>query len=1122
MSPHVEAVTQRLEQTWVRWWLYSLLASGVLAICLAVGLLLVFAAVDAVLQLSQGALWGLFIAWILVAVALAVGLFFRHLQGRRSLIATARRVEMECPDLGSHLINLVQLASVDGQNGDPGFVEAAVAQAAEAVRCCPFEQSADRETRWRRFLLCMQTPRDLIESVAVLCLLASSAWLLATLVPRLSSAADRLFHPWSFVPSVGEVKIVEVTPGDTKVLVGTRLEVVARIDNPEATAYNGTLFVRREGEPETALPLAADEKNEQYTASLLQVLAPLRYRLQIGDSQTPLYRVDTCEKPTVEQVEITYNYPAYLGRTPDKVTQKQADLDGPQFTMADLKIRSSAPITEGYVMVEGLRNKGSVGEDGRTLNSYVFMHHSTTFTIHLVSEGGGDSEPRVNQVRVVTDAPPMVQLLEPTREANVALGGTMPLVVRAGDDYGLGQVEVQIKSAEDAPAAAIASWTSFPSTPSVVLRQEYKLDVSKFKQGQILFVRARARDRREHKVDTLGIKLELAPQEATSVWHQVRVVAPEEKARAELAQLEELRAALAKILAQQVKARVDAARLSKESTVEAGAKLALDIRGLQVDIQKATVEVVVKIGKPDSEERLNIKKAANKLAFGEMLEAVRQAEALTQLKALPDLAKPSAALMATQDRIIDVLRRLLNEARRETAEVLAEMQKKPANDLPPDVQAKLRDMKDKLDEFLKQQKKVIDGTHDLAKTPVEDFTEKEEQKLKELAATEDDWSRFMKDRHSDLSKLPEQDFSNPSLLQELVEVQTQLKMAEDALTKKSADIAVPLEQLGAEMAKELTTNIEKWLPDTPDREKWSQEEPITDDMKEAPMAELPQELEDIVGDLMEGEEDLMDEMEDVSSSWTDSGDKGIGWDAMDGPISNNSAKGVTGNRLPNTSEIAGRSGEGRSGKSAGEFVGDEAVGKGGRKTETRLTPDAFQKGQIKDHSKDPTGGATGGGKESGVGGEGLQGPLADRPQRQMARLAQKQADLRNKAEAVDLQFKVMNYHHSDLRKLIEQMSAVENDLKAGRYQNALRRRQVLLEGLGQLKTYVNGEFKVRQDTTKNLPADIQKEILGSMQEPQPPGWEGLNRQYFERLGSSKDAAAPTPGSAKPAPVMEKK
>jgi len=267
-----------------------------------------------------------------------------------------------------------------------------------------------------------------------------------------------------------------------------------------------------------------------------------------------------------------------------------------------------------------------------------------------------------------------------------------------------------------------------------------------------------------------------------------------------------------------------------------------------------------------------------------------------------------------------------------------------SNELPPDVKSKLAKLDDKLKELVKQQKKVIEATQALAKVPVEDFTEKEKQLLKDLAATEDDWSRFLADLHSDLSKLPEQDFSNPSLLQEMVEVQTQLKMAEDALTKKSADIAVPLEQLGAEMAKELSTNIEKWLPDTPDRERWSQEEPLTDDMKAAPMAELPGELEDIIGDLMEQEEDLFDEMEDVSSSWADSIDKGAGWDAMDGPISNNSAKGVTGNRLPNTSEVAGRSGEGRSGKSSGEFVGDSAVGKGGRKTPTRLTPDAHVKG----------------------------------------------------------------------------------------------------------------------------------------------------------------------------------
>ena len=83
--------------------------------------------------------------------------------------------------------------------------------------------------------------------------------------------------------------------------------------------------------------------------------------------------------------------------------------------------------------------------------------------------------------------------------------------------------------------------------------------------------------------------------------------------------------------------------------------------------------------------------------------------------------------------------------------------------------------------------------------------------------------------------------------------------------------------------------------------------------------------------------------------------------------------------------------------------------------------------------------------------------------------------------------------------MIEVMAQVERDIKAGRYQNALRQRQVLAEGLGNVKQYLEGQFEVRRDTTSNLPADIQKKILGSMQDPSPAGWEELNRRYFDRL-----------------------
>ncbi len=431
---------------------------------------------------------------------------------------------------------------------------------------------------------------------------------------------------------------------------------------------------------------------------------------------------------------------------------------------------------------------------------------------------------------------------------------------------------------------------------------------------------------------------------------------------------------------------------------------------------------------------------------------------------------------------------------------MPELEKRAGGDLPDDVKNKLETLRGKLDKFLEQQKKVIEASQDLAKTPVDDFTKEQEELLKGLAAAEDDLSRFMRELQTDLSKLPEQDFANPSTAKELVEIQTELKMAKDALLKKTADIAVPLEQLGYERAEELKTNLEKWLPDSPDREKWSQEESPSDADKEAPMAELPEELEDIVGELMEQEEDIFDEMDDVSSSAADSLDKGAGWDAMDGPISNMSAKGVTGNRLPNSSEIGGRSGEGRQGKSSGEFVGDEAVGKGGRKTPSRLTPDPNVAGQIKDHDRQPAGGATGGGKESGKGGEGLEGPVPRSPgPRDAQRLAGRQAELRNKAEGIDLRLQVSQFNHTDLKKLIEIMAQVERDLKAGNYRNALRQREVLLEGLGNVKKYLRGDFQSRRDTSENLPADVRKELLGGMHDPSPAGWEELNRRYFDRL-----------------------
>jgi hypothetical protein len=257
----------------------------------------------------------------------------------------------------------------------------------------------------------------------------------------------------------------------------------------------------------------------------------------------------------------------------------------------------------------------------------------------------------------------------------------------------------------------------------------------------------------------------------------------------------------------------------------------------------------------------------------------------------------------------------------------------------------------------------------------------------------------------------------------------------------------------------------------------------------------------MVGQLMEQEEDLLDEAEDMNANITDSIDKGAGWDAADGPIADMSAKGVTGNVLPNNNEMGGRSGEGRSGQSQGEFVGDSAIGKGGRNTPTRLDPTAFQQGQINDTSKDPVGGATGGGKLSGQGAAGLEGPVPPALQQGLKRLATKQAEIRNAAERLNLQYLLGRYDNFKLADSIALMRLTESDLNANRYQSALREREALLDDLNTSHMLLSGQIHVQQDTTPTVSMKSQQDLNDAMKGELPSAWSDALKEYYKKLSA---------------------
>ena len=889
-----------------------------------------------------------------------------------------------------------------------------------------------------------------------------------------------------------------------------------------------------------------------------------RYYVQVGDTvdSNHVYTVTVDNSPLLADRRMQLTYPPYLaGERPAE--PKETGTSGetlnwpvPLGTTAQVSVKLNRPVRSAAVTIDaasGAETKTMVplanaSRDSRDwsgdLGPLLAGQYQAVLRKPAELSSRSSQEEYVGTYNITTmpDDPPSVEIRAICVDAMVKPGGSFDVRIAAKDDHRLDEVRLfvaKVKSpgrASDAsqlvtgPALVRHAWTQPDLLDSKGLPRKqatitYTFELTRgqanpWVRGDQMILWAEATDSRDlrHVAQQLGLDNDGRPQTRASEKIVITVRDPAEVAAAQEKHLQRLTAELTALLKEQVAVRASTVPLApatghsgpaSQPAVADFAKSATIVRQGQAAFAEHLLRLAKGLIVPFDAETKSLQTSLLVLAYNDSAAAKSLADTLvSQVKesAQPaGAAQPVRKLVACQDSVIYQLQSLLGligqiEKRTEVAS-----SRPDSSELPPDVRDKWKKLAEDLDKFIDQQRKEIADTRSLVKKPGDDFSDPEKLKLEELANNQDKWEKFLNDKISDFSKLAEQDFSNPALLKELIELKDDVVMAKDALKKKATEIAVPLEEAGLEMAEALTTHIEKWLPDSPDREKWSMEEPT--EQKDTPMAELPKELEDMVGELMEEEEDLFEDLEDATSKWTDSLDKGAGWDAMDGPISNMSAQGVTGNRLPNTSEISGRSGEGRTGKSGGEMVENEATGKGGRKTETRLSNDPAQSGQVKDSSKEPPGGATGGGKVSGVAGEGLEGPVPKQLEKELDRLKDKQAVLRNKAEAVDARFRANNFNNFALSKVITLMRSTEQDLANYRYQNALRKKAVVINNLQAQKMLLHGDIMVHSDTSADLPG-VQRKDVRDVDDSDLPRCRGLAKEYLKSLNEEASPAAP--------------
>jgi hypothetical protein len=1028
--------------------------------------------------------------WGLVMLAATVLWVIRPLMIRPGTVQMARLLEARVPGLHNGLTNSVLLAQSKDLQSSP-WLPVIFNEIREALSAAPIGGAVRMSD---------------LNAVAFRSGLVIVPLLLAVMMfPRpFTHGWQQMFHPAVFIPKIGVMRITKVQPGDVTLVAGQPLEIDITAAGPKTP--EAQLFFD-DGTPTATLSPTPVDDQLQYTYRADHIDKSMKYRVSVGGTESPWFSVTIVHQIRLKELNLAITPPAYTARPASAMTLNAQTMDATPVTVlqgSSVQLAATIDIPANGAMLQlGKRSPTPMtANSARTGFSGSFVVNDDTAVAVLLTDGAGQIIAKLPEqqfiVHCTRDAPPTIDMKFPMQDTVIAPQAPVKLEATLKDDYGLSSSRVLMAVGPDAPLAEIASQRYPAGTVQIDLSQVLDLNANIRKHGNSIRLQVEATDNRDlvgamaqdaTNADA-GVGDKGGAQTTASPIYEIKFRDPEVTAREEQEQVDKLRQILGDMLQAQMKLN------SKTVGCKAGdAAVMTAISVGQSDLRKL-METTAETFAFDESNKV-VQKTLQVLALNPAKDAVDFSTALASEKDAAQQTNLSNQLQTQQRRIINTLESLLSLLTA-APEPSTQPTTRPGDQLSskPDAFNKLDEQ---LKQYMKEQQKLLDQTAGLAKKPVDNYDEKDKKLMADLLQAQDKLDAFMKAALSDFSKNAEQDMANASMAKEMQAIYSEVTMAKDALKAQAVEIAVPAEENGLEGAKELASNLERWLSNAPDRQQWTQEE--LPQKSDTPMPELPKELQDMVGELMEQQEDLFDQAEDMNANITDSADKGIGWDAMDGPIADMSAKGVTGNALPNNNEMGGRSGEGRSGRSQGEFVGDTAVGKGGRNTPTRLDPTPFAQGQIKDTSKDPVGGATGGGKMSGEGAAGLQGPVPGKAVEGLKRLATKQAEIRNSAERLALQYKLGRYDNFKLQSSINLMREVETDLNSGRYQNAMRKRDVLLDDMDTSRMLLSGQLNVQQDTTPTASLKMQRDLNDAMKGQLPAAWSDPLKEYYKKLAS---------------------
>ena len=364
--------------------------------------------------------------------------WLRHLKPYDA-VKTALQVESKNPKLSSILITYTELSEESNANTSEEIVQAIREKANEKTESINFQEIVS----WGQ----IQKVFGISLAIIIVFILISINWKeqVATLFDRLTLGGSN--YPTQTVIKKVHVEGQEMESGKPfKVKFGESLNI--KVFTQEKTVPLGELYVRTKGSkkwPSIAQnmdPLANDKL--VYERILKDITEDTEFYVRVNDDKDKIYDIEVIKSPVIDSFEIEQIFPDYINKDPETVSE--LTLDTPQDTTLKWTITTNTKVKAMQVRVgEDEKIDAEVSEDGKVITFARKADKAFNYSFQWTEgESGKDFEygDVQNNIRVIDDTLPEVQLISPSSDVFATDKKVATLNYKGTDDYGLGKAHL--------------------------------------------------------------------------------------------------------------------------------------------------------------------------------------------------------------------------------------------------------------------------------------------------------------------------------------------------------------------------------------------------------------------------------------------------------------------------------------------------------------------------------------------------------------------------------------------------------------------------------------------------------------------------------------------------------